>query len=83
MVLLGCLLIFFNLVGIIGGALVIRLPKISGIMMLVSTVGGLVLITKVYTLVLIPKAYIIAFIFLLAGGILAFCSSTTKTISSM
>lgn len=58
-VVLGCLLVFFSLVVIIGGALAMRYSKIASIMMLVSAIGGLILI---------HEFYIIACIFLLAGG---------------
>lgn len=58
---LGLSAVAFSLIGLVGGALVLKKPKLSGWMMIVSAVGGLISISW---------GYVIAFLVLLVGGIL-------------
>ncbi|WP_121444374.1 DUF4064 domain-containing protein [Brockia lithotrophica] len=62
----GIFSILFSLLGIVGGAFSLNKPKISGILMIVASLGGLVSISW---------GYVVAFPSLLIGGILAIISS--------
>ncbi len=58
---LGFAAVPFAILGVIGGAMALARPKISGIMLIISAVGGIVAI---------PAAYLLPGILLLVGGIL-------------
>jgi len=59
---LGLAAIPLAILGMVGGAIAITRPKIAGILMLISAVGGLICISMVY---------VIPFLLLLVGAILA------------
>jgi len=66
---LGVAAIFFSLIGLVGGALVLKKPKAAGIMMLVGAIGGVISISW---------GYVVAFPVLLVAGILALIGQKEK-----
>lgn len=62
----GFLAIFLSIIGIIGGAMAMAKPHMSGIMMSIAAVGGLIAISA---------GYIVAFPLLITGGIISFVVS--------
>lgn len=66
---LGVTAIFFSLLGLVGGALALKKPKVAGIMMLISAIGGVISISW---------GYVVAFPVLLVAGILALIGQKEK-----
>jgi len=66
---LGAAAIFFSLLGLVGGALALKKPKVAGIMMLISAIGGVISISW---------GYVVAFPVLLVAGILALIGQKEK-----
>jgi len=66
---LGVIAIFFSLLGLIGGGLALSKPKVAGVMMLISAIGGVISISW---------GYAVALPILLAGGIFALIGKKEK-----
>ncbi len=66
---LGVAAIFFSLLGLVGGVLALKKPKVAGIMMLISAIGGVISISW---------GYVVAFPVLLVAGILALIGQKEK-----
>lgn len=70
LVLLCLIVLIFAIIGIIGAVKVKSKNKISGAMMLISAFGGIILAYMLYGT--LRMEYILAFVFLLVAGIMAF-----------